>query len=167
MMRRRHFEVTILAMRSAYKYLAYAIDVLILLQAAAIAWAVFGLDQWIDAGNGHSLARPPPKQQDVLPRGDRVRHPRHQRDAVIPLVGLILLIISFFAKVPEGPKWAGMVFVGIVHPGALGVLATACRSSGSSTGSGRCCCSGWPGAPPSRLTWWWPRTPDAAGAALS
>ena len=42
---------------------------------------------------------------------------------LIPLVGLILLIVSFFAKVPEGPKWAGMLFGGIVLQVALGVLA--------------------------------------------
>ena len=33
---------------------------------------------------------------------------------VIPLVALVLLIVSFFAKVPEGAKWAGMVFGGVV-----------------------------------------------------
>ena len=42
-------------MRAAYKYLAYAIDVLILLQAAAMAWGVFGLTYWINEGEGHSI----------------------------------------------------------------------------------------------------------------
>src|SRR5213592_2830326 len=97
-------------MRAAYKYLAYAIDALILLQAAAIAWAIFGLDAWIDDGNSLSKSGI---------EGDKMLFTEENGFAihgisgtmVIPLVGLILLIVSFFAKVPEGVKWAAMVFV--------------------------------------------------------
>ncbi len=49
---------------------------------------------------------------------------------LIPLIGLILLIISFFAKVPEGAKWAGMLFGGIVLQVALGMVAHAVPALG-------------------------------------
>jgi hypothetical protein len=109
-------------MRSAYKYLAYAIDVLILLQAAAIAWAVFGLSKWIDDGNSLTKAK---MEGDTFSfteeRGFMIHGINGQM--LIPLIGLILLIISFFAKVPEGPKYAGMLFGGIVLQVVLGMGA--------------------------------------------
>jgi hypothetical protein len=37
-------------MKSAYKYLAYAVPVLVAVQAAAIAFAFFGLSKWIEDG---------------------------------------------------------------------------------------------------------------------
>ncbi len=109
-------------MRSAYKYLAYAIDALILVQAAAIAWAVFGLSKWIEDGNTLTKAK---MEGDTFSfteeRGFMIHGINGQM--LIPLIGLILLIISFFAKVPEGPKWAGMLFGGIVLQVALGMAA--------------------------------------------
>ena len=49
---------------------------------------------------------------------------------LIPLIGLILLIISFFAKVPEGAKYAAMLFGGIVLQVALGMVAHAVPALG-------------------------------------
>ncbi len=107
-------------MRSAYKYLAYAIDVLILVQAAAMAWAVFGLSKWIEDGNSLTKAK---MEGDTFSfteeRGFMIHGINGQM--LIPLVALILLIIAFFAKVPEGPKWAGMLFGGIVVQVVLGI----------------------------------------------
>ena len=45
-------------MRSTYQFLAYAIAVLVVVQAGAIAWAFFGLTNWIDQNNGWSSTRP-------------------------------------------------------------------------------------------------------------
>jgi len=108
-------------MRSAYKYLAYAIDALILVQAAAIAWAVFGLGKWIEDGNSLTKAK---MEGDTFAfteeRGFMIHGINGQM--LIPLVGLILLIVSFFAKVPEGRKWAGMLFGGIVIQVLLGMF---------------------------------------------
>lgn len=109
-------------MRSAYKYLAYAVDALILLQAAMIAWAVFGLSKWIEDGNSLTKAKMDGNTFSFTEeRGFMIHGINGQM--LIPLVGLVLLIISFFAKVPEGPKWAGMLFGGIVLQVALGMLS--------------------------------------------
>jgi hypothetical protein len=117
-------------MRSAYKYLAYAIDALILLQAAAIAWAVFGLSSWIDDGNTITKAKMENHDGFLFTeeRGFMIHGINGQM--LIPLIGLILLIISFFAKVPEGPKWAAMLFAGIVLQVVLGMAAHAVPALG-------------------------------------
>ena len=109
-------------MRSAYKYLAYAIDALILLQAAAMAWAVFGLSKWIEDGNSLTKAK---MEGDTFSFTEERGFMIHGMNGMmlIPLIGLILLIVSFFAKVPEGPKFAGMLFGGIVIQVALGLFA--------------------------------------------
>jgi hypothetical protein len=109
-------------MRSAYKYLAYAIDALILLQAAAIAWAVFGLSKWVEDGNTLTKAKIEGNQSLFSEENGFAIH-GISGTMVIPLVGLILLIISFFAKVPEGVKYAAMLFGGIVLQVVLGVAA--------------------------------------------
>ena len=110
-------------MRSAYKFLAYAIDVLILLQAAAMAWAVFGLSSWIEDGNTITKAKLENHDGFLFAeeRGFMIHGINGQ--LLIPLIGLILLIISFFAKVPEGVKFAAMLFGGIVVQVALGIAA--------------------------------------------
>ena len=121
-MRGRHSAATILAMRSAYKYLAYAIDVLILVQAAMIAWAVFGLGKWIEDGNSLTKAKLDSNTFSFAEERGFMIHGING-EMLIPLIGLILLIISFFAKVPEGPKWAGMLFGGIILQVLLGLFA--------------------------------------------
>ena len=42
---------------------------------------------------------------------------------VVPFVGLLLVISSFFAKIPGGIKWALFVFASIVLQVAMGLLA--------------------------------------------
>lgn len=121
---------TMWPMRSAYKYLAYAVDALILVQAAAIAWAVFGLSKWIEDGNSLTKAKMDGNSFSFAEeRGFMIHGINGQM--LIPLVGLVLLIISFFAKVPEGPKWAGMLFGGIVLQVILGLLSHAVPALGA------------------------------------
>jgi hypothetical protein len=110
-------------MRSAYKYLAYAIDFLILLQAAAMAWAVFGLSSWIEDGNTITKAKLENHDGFLFTEERGFMIHGISGTMVIPLVGLILLIISFFAKVPEGVKYAAMLFVGILLQVVLGIAA--------------------------------------------
>ena len=116
-------------MRSAYKYLAFAIDALILVQAAAIAWAVFGLGKYIEDGNSLTKAKMEGNTFSFTEeRGFMIHGINGQM--LIPLIGLILLIISFFAKVPEGRKYAAMLFGGIVLQVALGMAAHALPALG-------------------------------------
>ena len=110
-------------MRSAYKFLAYAIDVLILLQAAAIAWAVFGLSSWIEDGNSIDKAKLENHDGFLFTeeRGFMIHGINGQM--IIPLLAIILLVVSFFAKVPGGVKWAGYVLLAVVVQVMLGMFA--------------------------------------------
>lgn len=108
-------------MRATYRFLAYAIDVLILVQAAVMAWAIFGFSKYIDDGNSFSKSSMESDSWNFTEeRGFMIHGINGQM--LIPLIGLILLIVSFFAKVPDGTKWAGMLFGGIVLQVALGIF---------------------------------------------
>lgn len=98
-------------MRSAYKYLAYAIPICVVIQAMAIAVALFGLGAY---NSDHALPKSM-ADSNVSFTGDfgfAVHGIMGQM--VIPLIALLLLIVSFFAKVPNGTKWAAIVFGDVV-----------------------------------------------------
>lgn len=92
-------------MRSTYRVLAGLIALSVVLQASFIAGAWFGvikdlddgavLDKNYDGNLGHIM-------HSVFGQG------------VIPLLAIALLVISFFAKVPSGVKWALIVFGDVV-----------------------------------------------------
>lgn len=98
-------------MVKAYSYFAYLVALEVVVQAGAIAWAFFGFGNWIDEGNVFNKA--------VLECDDCGWNFAAERGfmvhglngaMLIPAIGLIFLIFSFFAKVPGGVKWAGIVF---------------------------------------------------------
>ena len=86
-----------------------------------MAWAVFGLSTWIE--DGHTLTKSAMEGDKTLfteENGFMIHGMNGMM--LIPLVALVLLIVSFFAKVPEGVKWAAMVFVGVILQVALGIV---------------------------------------------
>ncbi|HSK34468.1 MAG TPA: hypothetical protein VK903_13385 [Propionicimonas sp.] len=104
-------------MRSTYRYLAYAIAVLVVVQAGAIAWAFFGLTNEIDQNN---LVINKACLESDAGCGDGFTaewgfaiHMFFNGLLLIPLLSLVMLIVSFFAKVPGGVAMAGGV-VGLV-----------------------------------------------------
>lgn len=100
-------------MKSAYKYLAYAVPVLVAVQAAAIAFGFFGLGKWIE--DGGTLDKAAMESSNTHFTGD-VGLMIHGMNGqfLIPLVALALLVVSFFAKVPGGSKWAGFILLDVV-----------------------------------------------------
>jgi hypothetical protein len=117
-------------MKKAYRVLAFLIALEVMVQAAAIAFAVFGLSKWID--DGHTVNKAVMQDKHTKFTGV-VGFAIHgiNGQLIIPLLGLILLIISFFAKVPSGQKWAGVLFGLIVIQVILGVTAHAAPALGS------------------------------------
>ena len=101
-------------MKSAYKYLAFAVPVLVAIQAAAIAFAFFGLGKWIE--DGGTLDKAAMESDKSLGFTGEVGFMIHGigGEMLIPLVALALLIVSFFAKIPGGSKWAGFVLLDVV-----------------------------------------------------
>lgn len=105
-------------MKTVYRVLAYAIAALVAVQAAAIGYAVFAQLHWIEDGNtldGAALESGAPGNSAFLFHA--------LNGAVVLLVALALLIISFFAKIPKGVRWAVIVLVCTFVQIALGTLS--------------------------------------------
>ena len=106
-------------MRRTYHVLAYLIAALVVVQAMMIATAVAGLGHWIDDGatvNKHVLDHDPSFTGSF-------GFPVHaiNGEMLIPLIAIALLVISFFAKVAGGTRWALYILGLIVVQVVLGV----------------------------------------------
>lgn len=109
-------------MRSTYRVLAFLIAALVAVQAAAIALWVFGLLNWVDEEK-NSLT---PQLADDRLEGvtGAVGISIHSFGALaVALVAIVLLIISFFAKIPQGVRWAVIVLACTIVQIALGTLS--------------------------------------------
>lgn len=107
-------------MRSAYKYLAFAVPVLVVCQAMFIAVGFFGLANYSE---DHSLPKKP-EDANLSFTGDfGLNLHGINGQMIIPLVALILLIVSFFAKIPGGSKWAAFIVVDVILQIALAFIA--------------------------------------------
>jgi hypothetical protein len=91
-------------MRRAYHVIAYVIAADVVVQAMMIATGVAGLDHWIENGatvNKHVLDKDPSFTGSF---GFAVH--AINGEMLIPLLALVLLVVSFFAKVAGGTRWA-------------------------------------------------------------
>src|SRR4051812_47730307 len=87
-------------MRSAYKYLAHTIAAFVAIQAAVMVFAVAGLGLWID--DGHSVSESNFNENEIPDFTGSIGLTLHGifGTMVIPLLAIILLVLSFFAKIP-------------------------------------------------------------------
>lgn len=108
------------AVRTAYRTLAYVIAAQVVIQAAAIAFAISGLFNWIDNEGGVLDKAAIESEPDFTGVVGFIVHGINGM-MLIPLVALIFLIISFFAKVPGGVKWAAIIVVLVVLQVVLGI----------------------------------------------
>lgn len=108
-------------MRTAYKVLAYIVAIEVAIQAAAMVYGVAGLGKWVEDGGVFDKAL---MESDASPFPEVAGFAIHAINGmmVIPLIALILLIISFFARVPGGVRAAVIVLVLVVVQIALGLL---------------------------------------------
>ncbi|WP_374977740.1 hypothetical protein ACEYYH_08360 [Microbacterium trichothecenolyticum] len=107
-------------MRITYRIIAFVICGLVALQAASHAWASAGLGVYLAEGgvvDGTAVEGPPPFPEVT----GFIIHGMNGM-FVIPALALILLIISFFAKVPHGVVYAVVVFGLVVLQVTLGLL---------------------------------------------
>lgn len=120
----------------AYRFLAYMIAVLVVVQAGAIAWGIFGMTQWIDEEGGvvnKALLECEDCDMNFTAEWGFAVHMFFNGFVLIPLTSLVLLIVSFFAKVPKGVVLALTVFLLIVLQ--VMVLPELSRSLGSGFGA--------------------------------
>lgn len=107
-------------MQSTYRVFAYIIAAEVVIQASMIAFALAGLGIWIEDGAvlDKAVLESEPEFTGVL------GFPIHGINGMmlIPLIALIFLIISFFAKIPGGVAWAATTFSLVVLQVVLGLF---------------------------------------------
>jgi hypothetical protein len=100
-------------MEKAYRVIAYLIALEVMVQATMIAWAVFGLHNWI-VNDGGVADKELLDCRDcgwsfTAERGFMIHGINGQM--IIPLLALVLLVVAFLAKIPGGVTWAVLVVV--------------------------------------------------------
>jgi hypothetical protein len=112
-------------MRTAYKVLAYLIALEVVIQGALIAFAVAGIGVWVNEEGGtlDEAAFESIFDGDLTFTGiaGMMLHGMNGM-MIIPLLALVFLIVSFFAKVPGGIKLALAVLALVVLQVFLGLL---------------------------------------------
>ncbi len=111
-------------MKATYRVLAYLVALGVVVQAAAIAYASFGLGKWIEDGGVLDKATMESEDSGITGAVGLTVH-SVAGGMVIPVVALLLLGLSFFAKIPGGALWAGIVVVLTALQVALGYLSAA------------------------------------------
>lgn len=118
-------------MKSVYRVLAMLIAAGVAFQAAVIAYALFALGAWVQGGGVLDKA--------AMEGGGGVDGEAGLMlhgivgEMVVPALVILLLISSFFAKIPGGVKWAliifgltvlqiALAFAGFILGAGLGVL---------------------------------------------
>lgn len=108
-------------MRNAYRILAIIICVEVVIQAMAMVFAVAGLGIWVEDGGVLDKAAFESDDLSFTGVGGFMLHGINGM-MVIPLLGLVLLIVSFFAKLPGGIRIAAIVLAAIVVQVLLGIF---------------------------------------------
>ena len=108
-------------MRTAYRVLAYIIAAEVAIQAAMMAFAVAGLGIWVDKDGGVLDKATFEAEPDFTGAVGFMIHGMNGM-MIIPLIALIFLIVSFFAKVPGGIARAATVFALVVLQVLLGLF---------------------------------------------
>jgi heme A synthase len=109
-------------MRTVYRILAYAIAAEVLVQAAAVAYAIAGLGHWVQGGGVLDSAT---MESEEITFPEVVGFIVHgiNGSIVVPLLAVLLVVFAFFAKVKGGVKWAFVVFVLVGVQAQLGFMA--------------------------------------------
>jgi len=112
-------------MRKTYRILADIIAIEVVIQAMMIVFAVAGLFHWIDEGATLNQSVIDGWQDEPPTWTGAIGHFIHVMNGqfLIPLLGLALLIVSFFAGVAGGVKWAAIVFASILVQVMAGMAA--------------------------------------------
>lgn len=109
-------------MRSVYRVLAYLMALEVVIQAAAIAFALAGLGAWIQQGGVLDAAAMESETTEFTGVAGFMVHGINGQ-MIIPLIALLLLISSFFARIPGGVLWAGLVLLTVVVQVLLGIFS--------------------------------------------
>jgi hypothetical protein len=110
-------------MRNVYRVLAYLIALEVLVQGMAIAYGLAAMTHWVDEDGGLvDKALFDADDPDFPGIGGFITHGLNGT-MIIPILVLLFLIVSFFAKVPNGVRQALIIFGLIVLQVFLGIFA--------------------------------------------
>ena len=110
-------------MRTTYKYLAYAICLLVVAQAAFIVYANAGLFHWIENDGGAVDKAFLDDDSSSFPGlGGFIAHGMNGM-MLIPLVALVTLVVSFFTKVKGAVAHAAAILGLVVIQVVLGIAS--------------------------------------------
>lgn len=100
-------------MKGAYRAVASLVLLLVVVQAADLAFGFFGVGAWVE--NGHSLTKSALEDNTSGITGE-AGLALHSviGQFLIPLVAVILFAISFFARIEGGVRWAGLILGDVV-----------------------------------------------------
>ncbi len=109
-------------MRAVYRVLAFLIAIGVAIQSMSMVFYVAGLNRWVDEGGVFDKAVQ--EERDTTPYSEGVGLLIHSLNGmmIIPLLAILLLIASFFAKVPRGIQAAGLVLLLVLIQVALGIF---------------------------------------------
>jgi heme A synthase len=117
-------------MRTTYRILAFAIAAMVAIQAGAIGYQVFAQLHWIGEGGTLDEAA---LNSGAPGTGAMIFHALGA--GVVLLLSLALLIVSFFAKISQGVRWALIVLACTIVQIALGVLSRMLAPTGAVHGA--------------------------------
>jgi hypothetical protein len=109
-------------MKQTYRVLAYVIALEVVVQAMFVAYGFFGLAKWVDDGGTLNKAAIEDESISFTGLGGLIGHGMNGT-MVIPVIALLFLVVSFFAKVPRGSLWALAVVVLVAVQITLGITA--------------------------------------------
>jgi hypothetical protein len=110
-------------MRNVYRVLAYLLSIEVLVQGMAIAYGIAGLTRWVDDDGGVLNKQVLDSDDADFPGVGGFMIHGINGTTIIPLIVLLLLIVSFFAKVPGGIKRAAILFGLVVLQIFLGIFS--------------------------------------------
>jgi heme A synthase len=110
-------------MRTVYRVLAFLIAIEVLIQAMAIAYAIAGLGKWVEDDGGVLNKQVLDAESADFPGvGGFMVHGMNGM-MIIPVLVLLLLIVSFFAKVPGGVRSAAILVLLVAVQVFLGIFS--------------------------------------------
>ncbi|WP_327582238.1 hypothetical protein OHA25_40760 [Nonomuraea sp. NBC_00507] len=109
-------------MRSAYRTLAYLIAALVVVQSMSVVFGIAGESRWISEGGVMDKAVVE-AQEFVFPEVLGFLIHSINGTILIPLAALIMLILSFFTKLPGAVKWAGLILLLVAVQANLGFFS--------------------------------------------
>jgi hypothetical protein len=110
-------------MRSVYRVLAFLIAIEVVIQAMAIAYAIVGLGKWVEDDGGVLNKQVLDADSAEFPGVGGFATHGINGTMIIPILVLLLLIVSFFAKVPGGVRSAVIVLVLVAVQVFLGIFS--------------------------------------------